>query len=234
MGSGKPLTHRTSFAFLAGQSPGSEQQQGKVNGVGIVLLVGGKGEKDQDDGSVDGEQPDGSAAKAIGTRGNGIGSRTHATQPSGSRGPRPPDHHREIDAPGKEPDQVQTPVENKGKFVVVDGITAAKKAQYLLVDEVEIEEAVHVAGAGNVAYGVACAGIAQSGEDVPWRGDGKEEENAREQAELTPAAPIAGEPKVRPGGCTEEDGGDQPFGQHGQRQGSPSQIKAEGFVIFEP
>src|ERR1700722_3766151 len=192
MGSGKPLTHRTSFAFLAGQSPGSEQQQGKVNGVGVVLLVGGKGEKDQDDGSVDGEQPDGSAAKASGTRRNGIGSRAHTTQPSGSGGPRPPDHQRQIDAPGKEPDQVQAPVENKRKFVVVDGITPAKKTQHLFVDEVEIKEAVHVAPAGNVAHRVTGAGIAQSGEDVPGSGDGKKKQNAGEQPELTPAAPIAG------------------------------------------
>ena len=107
---------------------------------------------------------------------------------------------------------MQAPVEDKGEFVVVDGITPAKKAQHLLVDEVEIEESVHVARGGNVAHGVACAGIAQSGEDVPWRGDGKEEQNAREQAELTPAAPIAGKPQVGHGGGTEEDRGNQPLG----------------------
>ncbi len=129
---------------------------------------------------------------------------------------------------------MQAPIENKGKFVVVNGITPAQKAQHLLVDEVEIKEAVHVARAGNVAHGVTCTGIAQSGKDVPRRGDGKEEQNAGEQAELTPAAPIAGKPQVGHGGGKKEDRGNQPLGQHGQRQSGPGQVKAVRFVILEP
>ena len=154
--------------------------------------------------------------------------------PSGTGGPRPPENHRQVDAPGKEPDQVQAPVENKGKLVVVDWITFAQKAKHLLVDEVEIEEAVDVARGGNVAYRVTRAWIAQPGENVPGRGDGKEEQNAGEQAELTPAAPISGEQQVRHGGEEEKDRSHQPLGQHGQRQSRPGQVKAEGFLVFQP
>ncbi len=90
-----------------------------------------------------------------------------------------------------------------------------------------------VAWGGDVAHRVTCAGIAESGEDVPGRGDGKEEQNTGEQAELTPAPPIASQQQVGHGGGKEEDRGNQPFGQHGQRQSSPGQVKAERFVIFE-
>ena len=80
---------------------------------------------------------------------------------------------------------------------------------------------------------VTCAGIAQPGENMPWRGDGEEEQKAGGQAELTPAAPIAGEQQVRRGGQEEEDRSDEPFGQHGERQRSPSQVKTVRFLIFQ-
>ena len=82
--------------------------------------------------------------------------------------------------------------------------------------------------------GVARARIAQPGEDVPGRGNGEEEQNAGGQAELTPAAPISGEQQVRHGGEEEEDRSHHPLGQHGQRQGSPGQVKAGGFPVFQP
>ena len=159
-----------SLGFLARQCAGGEQQQGEVDRKGVVLLVGGEGEKDQDDRCVDGKQPGGSDPEKRGARSHKV--------PSASGGPRPPENYRQVDAPGKEPDQMQAPVENKGKLVVVDWITFAQEAKHLFVNEVEIEEAVDVARGGDVACGVTGAWVAQPGEYVPWRCDGKEEQNA--------------------------------------------------------
>ena len=91
---------------------------------------------------------------------------------------------------------MQTPVEKKGEFVVVDWITLAQEAKHLLVDEVEIEEAVDIAWGGNISYRVPGARVTQAGENMPGRGDGEEEQNAGGQAEFTPAAPISGEQQV--------------------------------------
>ncbi len=67
------------------------------------------------------------------------------------------------EAPGKEPDEVQRPVERGGELVVVARDAAAEEAQQVFVDEVEPEEAV----------AARAAGVAQAGEDVPRRGDGQ-------------------------------------------------------------
>ena len=53
----------------------------------------------------------------------------------------------------------------------------------MLVDEVEVEESVDVAGGGDVAHGISVIGIAQAGEDVPRRADGEKEQNAGEEME---------------------------------------------------
>jgi hypothetical protein len=47
----------------------------------------------------------------------------------------------------------------------------------VLVEEVEVPEAVNVAERGDVADGMALVGISQAGEDMPGRGDGEENRN---------------------------------------------------------
>ena len=49
----------------------------------------------------------------------------------------------------------------------------------MLVDEVEIPEAVHISGRGMIADGMALVGIGKAAENVPRRGDGEEEQHAR-------------------------------------------------------
>ena len=73
-----------------------------------------------------------------------------------------------------------------------------------------------IARGGDVAERVSRTRIAQPGEDVPRRGDGKEQQNTGEQAEFTPAAPIAGEQQVRARRQEEEDRSDESLGEHGQ------------------
>ncbi len=85
----------------------------------------------------------------------------------------------EEEAPGKEPDEVEEPVGGGGELVVVVRVAFAEEAQNMLVDEIEVPPAMHVAEGGNVAVGMAFAGVGKAYEDVPRGGDGEEEERCR-------------------------------------------------------
>ena len=78
----------------------------------------------------------------------------------------------EEEAPGEEPDEVEEPVGEGGELVVVVGIALAEEAEDVLVDEVEVPPAVDVAEGGDVADGMAFAGVGEADEDVPGSGDG--------------------------------------------------------------
>ena len=112
---------------------------------------------------------------------------------------------REEEAPGKEPDELAEPEDEPRLLVVVVRVALAEEAQNMLVDEIEVEEAMHMPWRGNVADGIALIGITQAGEDVPGRGDGEEEQDAGEEPQLAPAPPFAGDQQVRNDGGDEED-----------------------------
>ena len=97
------------------------------------------------------------------------------------------------EAPGKDPDEMQQPVSEAGQLVVVVRITQVEEAQVVLVDEVEVKEAVDVAQGGVVADGVSLVGIGQAAENVPGRGDGHEDQRADDRLDLAPAPPQAGD-----------------------------------------
>ena len=80
---------------------------------------------------------------------------------------------------------------------------------------------------------MALIGIAQTGEDVPRRRDRQKEQDAAGKAKFPPAAPIAGEQKVRDNGCKEKHWADQAFGEHGERQRGPSNVNMAGLLIFQ-
>ncbi len=119
------------------------------------------------------------------------------------------------EAPGEEPDEVEAPEEVAGELVVVLGEALAEEAEEVLVDEVEPEEAV----------AVHAAGVAQAGEDVPGRGDGQEEEDAGEGFEGAPFFVVAGEGEVDDRCAEEEDDGDEAFGEDGEGEGCPHEIR---------
>src|SRR5882757_4580530 len=210
--SSEPLARRPRCAFLACQCACRKQQKGEISGKGIVLLVGGDGKEKQDHRGIDGQQPGGSGTEERRARRHGIRRRPQPVTPTTASIPCSPESDREIDAPRKEPDQVQAPIKSKGQFVVVHWITLAQKPQHLLVDKVEIEEAVNIAGSGDIARGVAGTGIAQPGEDVPGGSNGEEQQNAGGQTELAPAAPFSSEQEIGHGSKEEKDRGHQPLG----------------------
>jgi hypothetical protein len=102
----------------------------------------------------------------------------------------------------------------------------------VLVDEVEVEESVDVAGSGDVADRVAVVGVGEAGEDVPGRADGEEDEESGEEMELAPAPPLAGDDEIRNDGGDEEDGGDEALGQESQRERGVGEIEARGLAVF--
>jgi len=126
-------------------------------------------------------------------------------------------------APWEEPDEVEEPVRIAGELVVVVGVAQGEEAQEVLVDEVEVEEAVDVAEGGVVADGVALVRIGEAAEDVPGGGDGQEEQQAGDGLELPPAAPLAGEQQVRNGGANKEDGAMKPLVS--SARATPAQVR---------
>ena len=98
----------------------------------------------------------------------------------------------------------------------------------MFVDEVEVPEAMDIAGGGVIADGMALIGIGEAGEDVPGRGDGQIQQQSRKGFELAPAPPLAAEQQQRNGRAGKEDRRNEALGERGQRQGDPHDIEARG------
>ena len=73
---------------------------------------------------------------------------------------------------------MQQPVRRERQLVVVVRIALAEKAQKMFVDEVEVPEAVHIAGRGMVADRMSLVGIRDARQNVPRRGNGKKQQQA--------------------------------------------------------
>src|SRR5271170_5289304 len=80
---------------------------------------------------------------------------------------------------------------------------------------------------------MADVGVAKAGEDVPGRGDGEEEQESGEGAELAPATPGSGENEVGNGGGDEEDGRDEALGEDAECERGPHPVNARGLAVFE-
>ena len=141
-------------------------------------------------------------------------------------------NHGQVQTPREKPDELAEPEDVPGLAVVVVGVAQPEEAEEVLVDEVEVEESVDVAGGGDVADGIAVIGIAEAGEDVPRRGDGEEEQQSGEEMELTPAAPFAGEDEIRNDGGDKEDGCDESFGEKSERERGIGEVKARRFAVL--
>src|ERR1019366_2792126 len=104
----------------------------------------------------------------------------------------------------------------------------------VFIDEVEVKEAVDVSDGRVVAYRVSLVGVVQAAKNVPRRGDCEEEQRPGEELELSPAAPLAHQQKVRHRGANKKCWRDQPFGQRGQRYTDKAPVKPDRLAQFEP
>ena len=59
------------------------------------------------------------------------------------------------------------------------GEAGAEEAEDVFVEEVEVPEAVYVAGSWVIAYGMALVGIGDACEDMPRRSDGEKKQTRR-------------------------------------------------------
>ena len=86
----------------------------------------------------------------------------------------------------------------------------------MLVDEVEVPEAVDISQRGVIADGMAMVGVGQSGQNVPRRRNRQEEQGAGYRLQLAPASPQSAHHEKWNRGRDEEDRGHQSLGQSGQ------------------
>ncbi len=137
----------------ASRGHGGADQQGerRIARHGIIFLRGGKREENQHEAEP-AERQQARAAGAVnwleGKFGDG----------------------REINAPGKQPDQMEQPEIEARDGIVIARVAKIQKAQKLLIDEEKPEKAVILAGTA-VEREDEIRRIAQRGQDVPGRGD---------------------------------------------------------------
>jgi hypothetical protein len=112
-------------------------------------------------------------------------------------------------------------------------VALAEEAEHVLVDEVEVEEAVNIADGGVVAEGMSLVGVGESAEDVPGSGDEQEQDEPGDGFERAPATPLAGEEQVRDGGAGKEDRCDQSLGERGQGDAGIDPVNAQGAIVFK-
>ena len=226
-----------------GQNAGQQNNQRRPGGEGVVLLIGRERKEEQDKARKDAQQPDRAHPELEPENVTGQILTPGIVQVKVQRlaalaaqvlhpvaAGLPGNHHEsgQEQAPGKEPDQVQQPVPEHRQLVEVMREARPGKAEEVLVDEVEVPEAVHVAGGGMVADGKALIGIGQPGQNVPGRGNGQEQNQSCDRLQLPPAPPLPAQKQQRNGRGGKENGCDQTLGQHRQRQRRPHSVKAQG------
>ncbi len=223
--------------FREGHNAGDEDEKRRPDGEGVVLLVGGDGEEEQREGGEEREQPDGAGAEARLEGGGDERARlvvvAELREPGAAGLPGDGEERGEEEAPGKEPDEVQEPVGERGELIVVVRIALAEEAEDVLVDEVEVPPAVDVTKGGDVTDGMAFAAIGAAYEDVPGGRDGEEQKRAGEGLEVAPASALAREPEVGDGSAKEKHRGDEAFDQQGERECGPRPVDARGLVVLE-
>jgi hypothetical protein len=153
---------------IAARRHGRAEQQGqcRVARHRIILLRGGEGEENQQKaGPAQGQQ----------------------ARPAGAvqRFERQPRDGRKVDAPGKQPEQMEEPEVQSRDRIVVARRAQIQEPQHLLVHEVEPQEAVVFAG--HAAHReVEIGRIAQRRQHVPGRGDQQHDGEAAPGAQTLP------------------------------------------------
>src|SRR6185369_16637083 len=110
----------------------------------------------------------------------------------------PANGYRGEDAPGEQPHQMQGPVEISGKLVVVLGDALTEKPKEVFVDEVEPEEVI----------------VANAGQQVPRRGDRKENQESCRNPKFSPASPVARDRHKNHNRCTDNNQWQKTFSEN--------------------
>jgi len=221
-GEGAAVNPEANLRICGGHGGAEEESEGGVAGHGVVLLRGGEGEESENEGGP-GKGEEAGASGAVGLVGVFVcGSVTR--RDSGVRERR---FERkfgdggEVEAPGEKPDEMEKPEKRARDGVVVARVAKIEKAEELFVDEVEPEEAVILAGAAVEGEGEV-GRIAESGKDVPGRGDEYDDEGSGEEVEALPdfaGKKLAGEGEIDDGGAHREDDGDEAFEEKSDADG---------------
>ena len=198
---------------VEGHGAAEEESEGGVAGHRVVLLRGGEGEEDEDDaGPTEGEEASASGTAGLdGVGGGGVRRASGVVVGSGFEGKF--GDGREVDRPGKEPDKMKQPEEAARDGVVVARVAEIEEAEKLFIDEVEPEEAVILPGSTVETEGEVRR-IAEGGEDVPGRGDEKNDKRSGERVEAFPDCAreeLVREEEIGKGGADGEDEGDEAF-----------------------
>ena len=98
----------------------------------------------------------------------------------------------------------------------------------MLVDEIEVPEAVHIAQGGVVAHCVSLVGIGEAAKNVPRRGDGEKQQEPSYGLERAPTAPLARKQQIGDSGAGEKHGRNQALDQQCQRHTDPHAIETRG------
>ena len=110
----------------------------------------------------------------------------------------------------------------------------SQEAEDVLVQKVEVPEAVHVAGRWNVAHRVSLVGVRKAGQNVPRRGDGQKQQQSAKGLQRPPAPPVPAQQQQGNGRRGKEDGRNQALGQRSQRQRRPHAVKPNRPAALQP
>ncbi len=219
---------RSATFFIAGENAGDQDQERRPCGKGVVLLVGGDGEEEQGECGKEPEQPRGAHAE-LETRdvaGDIFADRVLEVEVHGLAGiamemlhPWRRVFHATTSSAGrnrlhgKSQTRCEQPIGDERQAIVVVRKALAEETQEVFVDEVESTRSRERCLVWVIADGVSLVGVRESGEDVPRRGDGEEEQDSRDGLQVAPAAPLSAQQQQGNGRGGEEDGSDESLGQ---------------------
>src|SRR4051812_32322493 len=102
-----------------------QHENREVGGKRVVLLIGGDGKEDEHQPGEDPAQNSGAILKI----------RLISPEVRGR-----PNYSGKIQAPRKEPDQMERPVQSPRELIVVPGVAPPEKSQKMFIDEIEPEK----------------------------------------------------------------------------------------------
>ena len=205
-------------SFGAGEQTAGHQGERGQRGQGVVLLAGGDGEEAEDEAGPEEEGEGGLTFADFATRLFWRHSSAVMHRVAGKHedcfvqvAKVLADGAGEEGDPGEDPDGGEQPEERDGDLAVVVRDAAGEEAGDVFVVEIEPGPA---SVCGQAEAGRQRDGrIAERGEDVPRRGDRKEDQRGGDEVELPEQAELAGDQEVEEDEAEREDEADEALGE---------------------